>query len=157
MINGLIASVMDLKSDFQAGAGSVSLVLGCYLEGDRVILSRKIRLITITLYFLSAALIPVTALLNRVPWPVYPVSMICFFYGYAHLKAYLRIDDPVMLQKFYAGTSGLYLFFANTLAWIHVIPSVWWVIIALALIKPLTESRPGRFGVPTLRALIMGN
>lgn len=155
LVNSLFGSIMDLKSDLEAGAPSVTGFLGCHLEGNKVIISRKVRYLIIVLYWLSVPLMVFQALLNGVPAIVYPVCLLLFVYGWAHVRAYLKLNDPARLQEFYPGTSTMYLFFANTLAWIIVIPDVWWVMVALALIMPLALRRPDRFGWFTLKSLFI--
>ena len=47
---------------------------------------------------------------------------------------YLKLDDPVALQKFDFGLSSVILFYATGLAWINTVPDIWYVIVSIRII-----------------------
>jgi 4-hydroxybenzoate polyprenyltransferase len=153
LANSFIGGIIDLNSDFQAGASTLVIVLNSRSNGSRVFVSRETRSAAMTIFWLIAFLIVLQGLMNSVPVWIYPIGGILIFYAYAHLVTYLKLDDPEKLIRYDAIACPSMMFYAATLAWIREIPVFWVSIIIFFLIYPFLVRREGRFGLPTLKAI----
>ena len=150
LVNSFSGSLMDFKSDLEAGANSFASALKCSITGGKVTISRLIRLSYRSIFATCIILLSLQALLNKVPPVAWLMMLVLFFLGYVHLTLYLKLDDPVALQKFDFGLSSVMLFYATGLAWINTVPDIWYVIVAIRIIRILTIKEAGRFSLRTV-------
>jgi hypothetical protein len=155
LANSFIGGILDLQSDYQAGAVTLAIALGCRWDGHRVITSRTVRKLSLSLFWLVVLLISAQTIANHVPLWTYPLIAVLSFYAGVHINAYLKLEDPRLLRSFDAIASPSLLFYAATLGWADRLPAAWWVVVVFFIVYPLLIRREDRFGLPALKGLFV--